>query len=89
MKGGARVTACRHQHLELLPPAPARVRCRFCHLTLTVEELGEGCCPECFEADGKRRYDFEPLAVEASGQVRYRCEACGAIIGPQPTDRNS
>ena len=43
-------------------------------------ELGDGCCPECYESQGDRRYDFDEIDSEASGPARYRCEECGVII---------
>ncbi len=76
------MAACRHTHLELLPPSGQRLRCRHCHLTLTAEELGGGHCPECFEALGVRHYDFETL--QGQEEVRYRCEQCGAVIDYRP-----
>ena len=41
--------ACSHEVLTLMPPPGARLRCRHCHLTITAQELGSGCCPECLE----------------------------------------
>jgi transposase-like protein len=49
-------------------------------LTIIVDELGEGYCPECFEIDGKRRYEFEEIKAEERNTARYRCEDCGAVI---------
>jgi hypothetical protein len=48
-------------------------------LTISAEELGDGFCPECFEANGNKHYEFEPMAATQTG-ARYRCEECGAII---------
>ena len=73
------MTTCRHYNLVLLPREAPRLRCRHCHLTLSAEELGEGPCPECLDATGQRRYDFDPLAT-ASQAARYRCEDCGALV---------
>jgi hypothetical protein len=39
--------------------------------------------PECFEAFGVRRRDFEPVSIDA-GRTRYRCESCGAVIITHP-----
>ena len=71
---------CKHLNLVLLEEIPNRLRCKHCHLTISRKELGDSYCPECFEADGKRRYDFEEVASETQGQTRYRCEDCGALI---------
>lgn len=74
------MSACSHTTLELLPGKKKKVRCRHCHLTIESEELGEGCCPECFEVDGSRRYDFEELETAEKDNIRYRCEECGVIV---------
>ena len=71
---------CNHKNLVLLPGPQKRLRCRHCHLTISVDELGDGHCPECFERSGDRRYDFEPVGAETVS-TQYRCETCGAIIG--------
>jgi hypothetical protein len=71
---------CNHEILTLLPPAGARLRCRHCHLTITAGELDAGCCPECLEVHGQRRYDFEEVPSDSEGRTRYRCEACGLIL---------
>ena len=79
------VTSCNHQNLVLLPAAAPRLRCRRCHLTLSAAELEGGPCPECLDATGRRNYDFEPVPGDGSGHAaRYRCEDCGAMIGPEP-----
>jgi hypothetical protein len=75
-----RMADCKHTTLELLPERKITLRCRHCHLTLSREELGDGCCPECFESSGAKRYDFEEMATAESGVARYRCEECGALI---------
>jgi hypothetical protein len=74
------MTACLHASLELLPEKKKRVRCRHCHLTMDAEELGDACCPECFEIRGEKRYEFEEIPATAERGARYRCEECGAII---------
>lgn len=76
------MTNCPHTQIVLLPPAEDRRRCRHCHLTISAEELGDGCCPECLEADGQRRYDFDTVPAAADAPQRYRCEVCGAILTP-------
>jgi hypothetical protein len=71
---------CNHTTLELLPEPKKRLRCRSCHLTIGVEELGEGYCPECFEVSGNKQYEFEELGPLSGAVVMYRCEQCGVII---------
>jgi hypothetical protein len=68
----------------LLPPEKSRLRCRRCHLTIKPEELDAGYCPECFETDGTKTDDFEKVAAEGGGAIRYRCESCGTIIDTGP-----
>jgi hypothetical protein len=45
-----------------------------------VDELGDSYCPECFEIDGKKRYEFEEMQRVERGVARYRCLECGIII---------
>src|SRR6266540_6579036 len=72
--------ACRHHHhLLLLPQQPKRVRCQACHLTISVDELRHGYCPECFEVRGQKHYAFEDVP-ELNTTTRYRCEDCGVMI---------
>jgi len=63
-----------------MPPPEARLRCRHCHLTISVSELGSGCCPECLEVHKLRMKDFEEIPDATAGCTRYRCEACGLIF---------
>jgi rubredoxin len=63
-----------------MPSPEARLRCRHCHLTISVTELGSSCCPECLEVNGLRKYDFEEVADNTAERIRYRCEACGLIV---------
>ena len=72
--------SCNHSNLELLPERKKTLRCRHCHLTMAAEEIGDAYCPECFEASGNKRYDFEEIATPGTNIARYRCEECGAII---------
>jgi hypothetical protein len=72
--------ACSHTTLELLPQRKTTFRCRHCHMTLSGDDLGEGFCPECFEASGSKRYAFEEIEIPERGIARYKCEECGAII---------
>ncbi len=74
------MTSCNHSALELLPERRKRLRCRYCHLTIAEEEIGDGFCPECFANSGSKRYDFEELVATGDGIARYRCEQCGAIV---------
>jgi len=86
---GARVH-CRHPILEALPPESRRLRCKVCHLTIRQEDLRGGPCPECYEARGKRNYEFETLPAPNTAIVRYRCDACGFLVAPDaPADASS
>jgi hypothetical protein len=49
-------------------------------LTLDVDELGDGYCPECFENHGKKHYEFEEVEAAEKGVARYRCVECGIIV---------
>ncbi|HVO91376.1 MAG TPA: hypothetical protein VMT22_00960 [Terriglobales bacterium] len=71
---------CTHATLELLPEPKSKLRCQRCNLTITAEDLGDGFCPECFESGGVKNFEFSPVSKLAEPVVRYRCEACGAII---------
>ena len=71
---------CRHEILELLPAPASKVRCRHCHLSIAEDELGGGPCPECLEATGRRRREFEPVADAGDVAPVYRCEACGLRV---------
>ena len=74
------MSACPHRQLVLVRETHARLRCRHCHLTITAADLSGRYCPECFETSHTKRYDFEEIAIPATGIVRYRCEECGVII---------
>ena len=74
------MSSCNHSALELLPERRKRLRCRYCHLTIAEEEIGDGFCPECFANSGSKRYDFEELVATGDSIARYRCEQCGAIV---------
>ena len=74
------MNSCNHTHLELLPERKKTVRCRHCHLTLAVEDLPDGFCPECFDTSGARRYDFDEVKSREEPAARYRCDDCGVII---------
>jgi len=85
---GPRVDGCPHAHLTMLTPSvQPRLRCRRCHLTIAAEELKGGPCPECLEADGARRRDFETIEVTTGAGTRFRCEDCGLMLedGPDPS----
>lgn len=70
---------CRHGTL-VLAPVEVKRRCRECHLVLSAEELGESYCPECFEASGRRNYDFEEVVDGSKREAGYFCEDCGAAV---------
>lgn len=78
---GADPSPCRHLHLLLLRPSTeTRLRCRHCHLTIAEAELGGAPCPECLEATGRRRRDFETIEVTSNEKTRVRCEGCGLLF---------
>ena len=74
------MTSCSHSIIVLLPEKKNLLQCCHCHLTIKADDLGTGYCPECFEVSGRKRYDFEEMALEELGPARYRCEECGVII---------
>lgn len=74
------MAGCRHEKLELIQPPKERVRCTYCHLVISREELVHGCCPECHEVRGVPHYECEEVKEKHQPKVRYRCEDCGAII---------
>ena len=74
------MSACPHRQLVLVRETHPRLRCRHCHLTLTVADLPGRYCPECFETTHTKRYDFDEVMLANSGRVSYRCEACGSLI---------
>jgi hypothetical protein len=37
----------------LLAPQDQKRHCRHCHLTINMEELADGFCPECYEVCGR------------------------------------
>jgi len=71
---------CTHHNLVLLAPPKDRIRCTHCHLTIKRDELSRAYCPECYEADGVKRKEFEEVAETEKLPVQYRCEDCGAFI---------
>lgn len=74
------MTSCNHNKLVLLPGQKERLRCRHCHLTIRADELAGSFCPECFESEGAKRYEFDEVAAEETRASLYRCEMCGVII---------
>ena len=74
------MSTCRHEILTLVPAPGARLRCRHCHLTISEQELGDGCCPECLETFKIKRGDFDKLGAADNSAVCYRCETCGMIV---------
>jgi hypothetical protein len=74
------MSSCTHTTLELLPVRKSALRCHYCHLTLSRDELQNGFCPECFEVSGTRRYEFDEVKGPEEGLSRYRCADCGIVI---------
>jgi hypothetical protein len=74
------MNSCKHEVLRLVTAGNDKLRCRHCHLVITEGELGGSCCPECLAVHKVRRRDFEKIVPAESGNVRYCCEGCGAII---------
>ncbi len=74
------MTLCSHLKLVLLPENESRLQCRYCHLTIKTDDLGEDYCPECFEISGRKQYNFKEIPAVETGTVKYRCEDCGIII---------
>ena len=74
---------CLHKNIILIHENSVRLRCRHCHLTIKAEDLTDGYCPECFEAEGKKRNNFEEVQITDSGEVRYRCEDCKTWLDPK------
>ena len=77
------MSSCKHQNLTLLNPEADKLRCRRCHLTIAKNDLPQGYCPECYEATGVRRFEFDEVAESAASKVQYRCEDCGILIEPK------
>jgi len=71
---------CKHNNLLLLSESKHRLQCRNCHLTITEDELGGSFCPECYDRDGSKQYDFDDKAEPNTDTIRYRCEDCGILI---------
>jgi hypothetical protein len=78
------MSKCTHKTLTLLKERSDRLRCRKCHLVISAEELGGGCCPECYAVSGERHYDFEELSPSDPEVTKYRCDQCGALIEWKP-----
>ncbi len=74
------MSPCKHNLLILLPEVDNRLRCTHCHLTIKENELNGDYCPECFEMNGIRNYDFHKIQDHENDAIRYRCEDCGVII---------
>ena len=70
---------CKHEKLVLIT-RNEKLRCRHCYLTITAKEIGEGYCPECYEAYGVKRRNFDKLEPEDNGKTQYRCEDCGMLV---------
>ncbi|MCK5515084.1 MAG: hypothetical protein KAJ00_11345 [Deltaproteobacteria bacterium] len=74
------MSSCKHEVLTLVSIKRNKLRCRHCYLTISEDELGSDCCPECLAVHKIRRRDFEKIIPEDSGTIRYCCEQCGAVI---------
>lgn len=74
------MSECTHRNLVLLAPPKNRIRCRHCHLTIRRDELSRSYCPECYEAEGVKRKEFEEVEETEKQPVHYSCEDCGAFI---------
>jgi predicted RNA-binding Zn-ribbon protein involved in translation (DUF1610 family) len=74
------MTECRHKRLVLIQPHKEKLRCTYCNLVISKEELTDGYCPECYHVRGVRHYEFEEVKAKPGAAVQYRCEECGAII---------
>ena len=71
---------CRHQKLVLVNINKDKLRCKHCHLTINSDELDADYCPECWEAEGIKRGNFEKVEQKAPDSGTYRCEECGEEI---------
>lgn len=78
---------CKHEALVLLNK-DNKLRCRHCHLTISEDELETDYCPECFEENGIRRYDFEPYEAGDATNIHYACEKCGHLIEVDSEEAN-
>jgi hypothetical protein len=74
------MSSCSHKTLVLIRETGGKVRCRTCHLVISADELNGRFCPECYDVNHEKRYDFEPVESEGDDVTRYRCEGCGAMI---------
>ncbi|MBW1642347.1 MAG: hypothetical protein JRI53_09975 [Deltaproteobacteria bacterium] len=74
------MNTCSHANLIQLPQPEKKLRCQHCHLTIKADELKQGYCPECFEMNGDKRYEFETIDVKEPAATQYKCEDCGVII---------
>ena len=74
------MTTCKHKKLVLIQPPKDKIRCTYCNLVISKEELTNGYCPECYHVRGVRHYEFEEVKAKPGAAVQYRCEECGAII---------
>lgn len=83
------MSECKHQNLVFLAPPKDRIRCRHCHLTLKRDELTKRYCPECYEAEGIRRSDFEEVEEPKTDKVQYSCEDCGLLISTDLHDKQT
>jgi len=74
------MSSCTHKTLVLLREVGGKLRCRRCHLVISPQELNGGFCPECYEADRRKCFEFDAVPPPEGDVARYRCESCGALI---------
>ncbi len=74
------MSECKHNKLLLLKADQKKMRCTICHLTISSDELGQNYCPECFEINKNKHYDFEAVESKNANITKYRCEGCGLMI---------
>jgi hypothetical protein len=72
--------SCKHEVLTLVKIKSNKMRCMRCHLIITEDELGSGCCPECLEVHKVKHRDFEKIIETHEETIRYCCESCGMVI---------
>ena len=51
-------------------------------MTIDADELSDSYCPECYEATGYKKFDFDPVSSTDTKTTRYRCEECGIVLEP-------
>ncbi len=74
------MSSCKHEILTLVQIKNNKLRCRHCHLTISADELSNGCCPECLDVHKVRRRDFDEIVEVGKDTIRYCCERCGMVV---------